>query len=79
MDDPDMLPKKHGTAEYAQAVADIVKRAPTPQARKFREAALELETDDSEGRFDRLVKGIAKAPPPKGDKAKDDDARDGSD
>ncbi len=31
------------------------------QLDKFREAARQLETDDSEERFDRIVKEIAKA------------------
>jgi hypothetical protein len=35
------------------------------QVDKFREAARELETDDSEEAFARMVKKIAKAPPPK--------------
>lgn len=38
------------------------------QIDKFREAARELETDDSEKRFDQMVEKIAKAPPPKPDK-----------
>jgi hypothetical protein len=33
-----------------------------PQIDKFKEAARELETDDSEENFARLVKKIAKAP-----------------
>lgn len=37
------------------------------QIDKFRDAARELETDQSEEAFDRIVKGIAKAPPPKSD------------
>lgn len=35
------------------------------QRDKFEEAARELETDQSEERFDRILKKIAKAPPPK--------------
>ena len=35
------------------------------QVDKFREAARELETDDSEERFDSLLKKVAKSPPPK--------------
>lgn len=35
------------------------------QADKFKEAARELETDEREDAFDRVVKKIAKAPPPK--------------
>ena len=35
------------------------------QIDKFREAARELETDDSEEAFDAKLKKIAKAPPPK--------------
>ena len=34
------------------------------QVEKFREAARELETDDSEEAFDAKLKKIAKAPPP---------------
>ena len=34
-------------------------------ARPSREAARELETDDSEEHFDKIVKKIAKAPQPK--------------
>ena len=32
--------------------------------------ARELETDDSEERFDRILKKVAKSSPPKGDKPK---------
>ncbi|MER8864788.1 hypothetical protein NKI19_13890 [Mesorhizobium sp. M0751] len=35
------------------------------QIEKFREAARELETDQSEEAFDRVLKKVAKAPPPK--------------
>jgi hypothetical protein len=35
------------------------------QVEKFREAARELETDDSEEAFDAKLKKIAKAPPSK--------------
>lgn len=38
------------------------------QIEKFREAARELETDEREDAFDRIVKKIAKAPPPKEEK-----------
>jgi len=38
------------------------------QIDKFREAARQHETDDSEEAFDAIVKKIAKAPPPKHDK-----------
>jgi hypothetical protein len=42
------------------------------QADKFREAARELETDDSEENFDRALKRIAVAPPkPQGSKKTD--------
>jgi hypothetical protein len=42
------------------------------QIEKFREAARELETDDSEEAFDAKLKNIAKAPPPQnGSKGKD--------
>jgi hypothetical protein len=36
-------------------------RKPENQIDKFREAARELETDDSEAHFDAMVKRIAKA------------------
>lgn len=39
------------------------KPAEKSQVDKFREAARELETDDTEENFDRLVKKIAKQPP----------------
>jgi hypothetical protein len=38
------------------------KKPPKSQREKFEEAARELETDDSEEAFARLVKKIAKAP-----------------
>jgi hypothetical protein len=43
------------------------KQKPKPQSQveKFREAARELEADESEENFDRTLKRIAKAPPPK--------------
>jgi hypothetical protein len=41
------------------------------QLYKFKEAARDLQTDDSEEHFDERLKRIAKAPPPKGDKPKD--------
>lgn len=42
------------------------------QIDKFREAARELETDQSEEAFDRTLRKVTKAPPPKGnEKAKD--------
>ncbi|WP_203566246.1 DNA-binding protein [Aurantimonas aggregata] len=44
-----------------------------PQIDKFREAARELETDDDEERFDATLKRIAKAPPPKDEKAEKSD------
>lgn len=37
---------------------------PTPQLDKFKEAAREVETDDSEERFDGVLRRVAKAPPP---------------
>lgn len=40
------------------------------QVDKFRDAARELETDESEENFDRVLKKVAKSPPPKDDKAK---------
>jgi hypothetical protein len=46
-----------------------VKKQPKPQVEKFREAARELEADDSEEAFDKKLKKIAKAPPPKTDKS----------
>lgn len=43
------------------------------QADKFREAARELETDQSEEAFDRIVKKVAKKPPsPNEEKTKGD-------
>jgi len=39
-----------------------------PQVEKFKEAARELETDQSEENFDRLVKKIARPTPPKTEK-----------
>lgn len=39
-----------------------------PQIDKFKEAARELETDDSEDRFDRIVRDIAKPTKPKEEK-----------
>lgn len=43
------------------------KQKPKPQVEKFREAARELEADESEENFDRALKRIAVAPPkPKG-------------
>ena len=41
------------------------KPKPQTQVEKFREAARELEADDSEEAFDAKLKKIAKAPPPK--------------
>lgn len=41
---------------------------PNKQLEKFKEAARELETDDSEERFDRILKKVAKSPPLKDDK-----------
>lgn len=38
-----------------------------PQVERFRKAAREHETDDSEEAFDAMVKKIAKAPQPKPD------------
>lgn len=47
-------------------------KPPTTQSQidKFREAARELDTNLSEDAFDRALKKIAKAPPPKDDKPK---------
>lgn len=45
-------------------MTDSSKKAES-QIKKFREAARELETDDSEEAFDAKLKRIAKAPPPK--------------
>lgn len=45
-------------------------RIKKPQVEKFKEAARELETDDSEEAFDAKLKKIAKAPIPNGDKDK---------
>lgn len=38
------------------------------QRDKFEEAARELETDESEEAFDRVLKKVAKAPAPKDEK-----------
>lgn len=47
-------------------------KSKTTQLDKFREAARELETDDSEEAFDAKLKKIAKPHPPKeGSKPKD--------
>lgn len=35
------------------------------QIDKFKEAAREVETDNSEERFDRALRRVAKVPPPK--------------
>jgi hypothetical protein len=43
------------------------------QADKFREAARELETDESEERFNERLKRIAKSPPPERDDKSEDD------
>ncbi|MER9361679.1 DNA-binding protein [Mesorhizobium sp. M0500] len=39
------------------------------QIDKFREAARELQTDQSEEAFDRVLKKVAKSPPPKDQKS----------
>lgn len=45
------------------------KHVEKPQIDKFREAARELQTDDSEDNFDRALKRIAVVPPkPKDEK-----------
>lgn len=44
-----------------------MKNKPTdnkPQIERFKEAARELETDESEEKFDRILGKIAKAPKP---------------
>lgn len=38
------------------------------QYQKFKGAAWKLETDQSEEAFDRVLKKVAKAPPPKDDR-----------
>jgi hypothetical protein len=38
------------------------------QLDKFKEAAKQARTDDSEEAFDRVVKGVAKTPPAKTDR-----------
>lgn len=40
------------------------------QVDKFREAAKELDCDESEEAFDANLKRIAKSPPPKGERPK---------
>jgi hypothetical protein len=42
-----------------------MKKEEKSQIDKFREAARELETDDSDEAFDARLKKIGKAPPPK--------------
>lgn len=44
------------------------KTSDSSQVEKFREAARELETDESEENFDRALKRVAKATPPKDEK-----------
>lgn len=43
------------------------------QVDKFREAARELETDQSEEAFDRVLRKVTKAPPPKDGENRDDE------
>ena len=45
---------------------------PKSQIDKFREADRQLETDDDEKRFDERLGKIAKVPPPKSNKTKED-------
>lgn len=45
-------------------------KPPNSQVEKFRQAARELETDQSEEAFDLALKKVAKSPPPKDEKAK---------
>ena len=45
------------------------------QVDKFREAARELDTNQSEQDFDVLVRRIAKTPPPKDDKGNREDTK----
>jgi len=40
------------------------------QIDRFREAARELETDDSEENFNRVLKKVVQSPPPKDDQPK---------
>ncbi len=47
--------------------------SPKKQIDKFREAARELETDQSEEAFDAILKKVAKAPPPKEDINREND------
>ena len=42
------------------------------QLDKFREAARDLQTDESEENFDRVLKKVAKSLPAKGEKPKGD-------
>lgn len=64
------IPHGDSSVEYKSDVQNIIRRAPGSQHKKFLEAAREHETDDSEERFDKIVKRIAKAPPPKDGKGK---------
>ncbi|WP_167391587.1 hypothetical protein [Mesorhizobium temperatum] len=45
-------------------------KQPNEQLDKFKQAARELEADDSEENFDQVLKKVAKSSPPKDDKAK---------
>lgn len=64
------LPSGTSSKEYKKEVQKIINRAPNTQVKKFIEAARELETDQSEENFDRVLKRVAKAPPPKDEKGK---------
>lgn len=45
------------------------------QVEKFRETARALETDEDEGKFNDVLRRVAKAPPPKDDSKKADKDR----
>lgn len=49
------------------------KQAKNTQIEKFRETARELETDESEENFDRMLKKVAKSSPPKDHKPTKDE------
>lgn len=46
-------------------MASTPEKSRIPQRNKFEEAARQLETDDSEENFDRVLKRVAKASAPK--------------
>ena len=60
---------KYGSGKSSpEAIKPMKTNTEKSQVEKFCEAARELETDQSEEAFDRALKKVAKAPPPKDDK-----------